>query len=265
MKRILIKIAYDGVSYKGWQSGGSGICVEDIINKKLSKLLNEDVKIFAISRTDTGVSAMSNYATFDTNSKINPNKLFFAINNLLPKDISILESMEVPLNFNLRKIPTKKTYIYTIHNSKIRNPIKEHNAHFVHYDIDIKKMNKAKKYLIGTHDFKSFINPDANILKYLKKNNITNTEKWTTRTIYDIKIKKKNDIITITIVGNSFLYQMVRIICGSLLKVGMNMWAPKYIKEILEKKNRKYAGFTLPGKGLLLYNIEFLNKKTFLI
>ena len=259
----MIKIAYDGTSYHGFQSGGSGKCIEDIVNKNLSKLLNEEIKIYATSRTDAGVSALSNYAVFDTSSKVKPDKLFFAINNLLPKDISILESKEVPMDFNPRKIPTKKTYIYTIHNSKIRNPVKEHFAHFVYYDIDINKMNKAKKYLIGTHDFKAFINPEANILKYIKNNSIMDTEKLTTRTIYDIKIKKKSDMITITIIGNSFLYQMVRIICGSLLKVGMNMWEPKYIKEILEKKDRKYAGFTLPGKGLLLYDIKFINKKSF--
>lgn len=253
----MIKIAYDGTNYNGWQTGDKTNGIEDILNTKISKLTNEDIKIIGTSRTDSGVHANCNIAVFDSNSDIRPDKYSYAINNLLPDDISILESKEVPLDFNPRKAKTRKTYIYRIHNSKIRNPLKEHFAHHVYYDIDIDRMILASKYLIGTHDFKSFINPESQIIQFANEVGI-NDEGITTREIYSIDIKKIEDIIEIQIIGNGFLYHMVRIIVGTLLKIGMKMWEPDYIKEIMDKKDRKFAGFTLPAKGLTLENIEFI-------
>ena len=118
-------------------------------------------------------------------------------------------------------------------------------------------MKAASKYLIGEHNFKSFINPESQILQLANEQNISD-EKLTTREIYSIDISKDDDMIEIKIVGNGFLYHMVRIICGTLLKIGMNMWEPCYIKDIMDKKDRKYAGFTLPAKGLTLESIEFM-------
>ena len=257
MKRIMIKIAYDGTNYNGWQTGGTNIGIEDIINAKISKATNENIKVIGTSRTDSGVHANCNYAVFDTESDIKADKYTYVLNNLLPDDISILKSFEVKPDFHPRKHSAKKTYIYRIHNSKIRNPIKEHFAHHVYYDIDIDKMISASKYLIGKHDFKSFINPESQILQYAISQNY-DTSDITTKEIYSIDIDKLDDIISIKICGNGFLYHMVRIICGTLLKIGMKMWEPDSIIEILEKKDRKYAGFTLPAKGLTLENIEFV-------
>lgn len=257
MKRILIKIAYDGSNYSGWQNGKETGSIESLLNQKISEATNENIKIIGTSRTDSGVHSNGNIAVFDTNCDIAPDKFYFILNNLLPQDISILESREVSLDFNPRKINCKKTYIYRIHNAKVRNPLLEHNAYFVYYNIDINKMIEAKEYLIGEHDFKSFINPESQSIQNSIKNNSFN-ENITTRYIYSIDINKNdNDIIEIKITGNGFLYHMVRIICGTLLKIGMNMWEPKYIKEIMDKKDRKNAGFTLPANGLTLENIEF--------
>lgn len=250
MKRILIKIAYDGSKYNGWQTGSNLSGIEDVLNDVISKVTNEDIKIIGASRTDSGVHSNGNMAVFDTKSDIKPDKFFYVINNLLPEDISILSSEEVPLTFHPRKCDAKKTYIYRIHNSKVRNPIYEHNAHFVYYDININRMIEASKYLLGVHDFRSFINPESQVFEH--ENPIT------IREIYNIDIRKINEIIEIEICGNGFLYHMVRIICGTLLKIGMNMWDTSYIKEILDKKDRKYAGFTLPAKGLTLEKIEFI-------
>lgn len=252
----MIKIAYDGTNYNGWQTGDKTNGIEDILNKVISKLTNEDVKIIGTSRTDSGVHSNGNIAVFDTNSNIRPDKFCFAINNLLPNDISILESCEVDMNFHPRKCDVIKTYIYRIHCAKIRNPIKEHFAHHVYYNIDVDKMILASKHFIGKHDFKSFINPDSQIIKLAKELNYDN-DNITIREIYSIDINKANDIIEIKISGNGFLYHMVRIICGTLLKVGMNMIDPDQIIEIMDKKDRKYAGFTLPAKGLTLESIEF--------
>ena len=259
----MIKIAYDGSNYNGWQTGdkrnGTSNGIENILNSVISKVTNENISIIGTSKTDSGVHANCNIAVFDTESNIPTDKFLFAINNYLPNDISILESREVPLDFHPRKCKTKKTYIYNIHNAKIRNPLKEHFAHFVYYDIDIEKMKIASKYLIGKHNFKSFINPDSQIIKYLSKNYHDDQYKnITIKEIYSIDISKTDDMIQIKICGNSFMYHMVRIICGTLLKIGMGMWEPNYILDILEKEDRKFAGFTLPAKGLILENIEFI-------
>ena len=257
MKRILIKIAYDGRNYKGWQGSDETLSIEHIINKAVSKATNEDISIIGTSRTDSGVHANCNIAVFDTNSDINPEKFTYVLNNLLPDDISIYESYEVKNDFHPRKVKSKKTYIYRLHTAKIRNPLKERDAHFIYYDVDVDKMIEASKYLIGVHDFRSFINPESQSIEKAINENIP-IENVTTKEIYEIDIRKYDDIIEIKIVGNGFLYHMVRIICGTLLKVGMGMWEPSYVVEIMNKKNRKYAGFTLPAKGLTLQNIEFI-------
>ena len=258
MKNILLKIAYDGTYFNGWQTGGTGKSIEMTINKAISKILNQDIKISGASRTDSMVSSNGNYANFLTDKDINPDKFYFAINNYLPDTISILASKEVPIDFNIRKEVEKKEYIYRIHNAKVRNPVYEHNAAFIYYDIDIDLMNEGKKYIIGTKDFKSFINPESQLLIKYKD---TPSDFLTTRTIYDIIINKFNDIIEISVIGNGFLYHMVRIIIGTLLKVGMKMYTPQYIEEILEKKDRQYAGFTMPAHGLTLEKIYFKNEK----
>ena len=257
MKRILLKIAYRGDRYKGWQGGDKKLSIENIINQAISKATNENISIIGTSRTDSGVHADCNIAVFDTESDINPSKYTYVLNNLLPDDISIKESYEVNLDFHPRRAKCIKTYIYRIHSAKIRSPLKEWNAHFVYYDIDIKKMIEASKYLIGLHDFKSFINPESQMIEHAIERNIP-IEDVTTREIYNIEITQSDDIIEIKISGNGFLYHMVRIICGTLLKIGMGMWEPSYIVEIMNMKDRKYAGFTLPAKGLTLQNIEFI-------
>ena len=260
MRRVLIKIAYDGRNYKGWQGSDKYKSIEYIINSALRKATQEDISIIGTSRTDSGVHANCNIAVFDTNSSIDPTKYSYVLNNLLPDDISVYESYEVDKGFHPRKHNTKKTYVYKIHSAKIRNPLKERDAHFVYYDIDIDKMKDASTYLIGTHDFKSFINPESQMLQNAKLRNV-DEKKVTTKTIYSIDITDNKDIIAIKIIGNGFLYHMVRIIAGTLLKIGMGMWEPSYIKEILDKRDRRYAGFTLPAKGLTLENIEFVNQK----
>lgn len=256
MKRILLKIAYDGTNFKGWQNGKNSRSVEETINNTLTELLKEKIKIFGVSRTDSGVHANCNYATFDTNIDIVPDKIYFAINDLLPRDISILESKEVSMDFDVKHHDFIKTYIYRIHNAKIRNPLKEHNAYFCYYDIDLNKLKEAAKYLIGKHNFISFINPNSQTLTNAKERG-QNLDELTIREIYDIEIKKIDDIIEIKYIGSGFMYQMVRIMTGTILKAGMNMIKPIDIIDIMNKKNRKFAGLTLPGHGLTLENIEF--------
>jgi tRNA pseudouridine38-40 synthase len=243
-KRVKLVISYDGTNYCGWQIQINGITVEEILNRELSRLLKEDITVIGASRTDSGVHALGNVAVFDTYSKIPPEKMCFALNQRLPEDIRIQESCEVPLDFHPRFCESVKTYEYKILNRRFDIPVLRLYTYFVYVPLDIEKMKKAAEYIVGEHDFKSFCSA---------RTQVTNT----VRTIYELKLEKQEDIIKIRIAGNGFLYNMVRIIVGTLIKVGMGVYPPEYVKEILEACDRNLAGPKAPAKGLTLVGIEY--------
>ncbi|HHX56138.1 MAG TPA: tRNA pseudouridine(38-40) synthase TruA [Clostridiales bacterium] len=248
MKRIYLKIAYDGTNYKGWQKQPNAITIEGMLNNKLSKILGEKIEIIGASRTDSGVHALCNVAVFDTETKIPANRISLALNRRLPRDIVIQESKEVSPNFHPRDCKSIKTYEYQIFNNKCPLPTRRLYHYFVHHKLNIEDMKKAAKYLVGAHDFKSFC---------LKK---TKTQS-TVRTIYSIDIEKNNDLISITVKGNGFLYNMVRGIVGTLIYVARGVYPPEYVKEILEKKDRKFAGPNAPAHGLNLIDTKYLEEE----
>ena len=208
MRRIKLTIAYDGTAYKGWQLQPNGVTIEEMLNKALSDLLKEPVCVIGASRTDSGVHARGNVAVFDTESRIPGDKFCYAVNRGLPEDIRVVKSEEVPLDWHPRKQNCVKTYEYQILNCKIEIPTRRLYAHFCYYPLNVEKMNEAAKYLIGEHDFISFC--AAN-----------HQAEETVRTIYGAEVKKNDeDIVTIRLCGSGFLYNMVRIIAGTLLKVG---------------------------------------------
>lgn len=242
MKRIFLRIAYDGTNYHGFQVQPNAETIEGVINRELSRILRENISIIGASRTDAGVHALGNVAVFDTEAKIPAEKVAYALNVSLPEDIKIQESFEVPLDFHPRHQETIKTYEYKIYNAKFPLPQHRLYEHFLYYHLDVEKMQEAANYLIGEHDFKSFCSIHAQV-------------ESTVRTIYDIKVSKQQDVITIRITGNGFLYNMVRIIAGTLMDAGQKFFPSEYMKEILEKKDREYAGNTAPAKGLTLVEI----------
>lgn len=244
MKRIKMIVAYDGTNYHGWQIQKNGNTIEAELNKALSKLLNEPILVEGASRTDSGVHAMGNVAVFDTNSKIPADKICFALNQRLPDDIRIQHSEEVSADWHPRRQNCVKTYEYQILNQKIEMPLFRLYSYFYYHPLDLDKMRAAAKYLIGEHDFKSFCT-------------IRTQTDDTVRKIYGIDIKKEQSIIKIKITGNGFLYNMVRIIVGTLLKVGGGKYPPEYMEEILDKRSRKAAGPTIPAKGLSLISLEY--------
>lgn len=243
-KRVFMKIAYDGTNYCGWQIQINGITVEEVINKHLSELLNEEIAVIGASRTDSGVHAMGNVAVFDTETRIPAEKICFALNQRLPDDIRILESREVPQDFHPRFCNSTKTYQYKILNRKIPIPTERLYSHFVYMDLNIEKMKKAAEYIVGEHDFKSFCSTRTQVEN-------------TVRTIYSLDIEKKEDMIYITISGNGFLYNMVRIIVGTLMKVGLSVYPPEHVKEIIEACDRNVAGPKAPAQGLTLLKIDY--------
>lgn len=244
MRRIMLTVAYDGTAYNGWQVQPNGITIEGELNRALKELLGEDISVIGASRTDAGVHALCNMAVFDTESRILPEKIAPALNARLPEDIRVQRSVEVAPDFHPRRCNTKKTYEYRIYMGKYENPIGRQYAHFVYVPLDVEKMEKAAGYLVGEHDFKSFCVAKAQVLT-------------TVRTLYGIEVKKEGNYLTIRVSGNGFLFNMVRIIAGTLLEVGKGKLAPEQVKEILEAKDRQEAGPTAPARGLTLVSFEF--------
>lgn len=237
-------IAYDGTNYCGWQIQPNGITIEEIVNKALSKLTGEKIVVIGASRTDSGVHAMGNVAVFDTETTIPPERVAMAVNRILPEDIVVVKSEEVPLDFHPRYCDCEKTYEYHIVNTRIPIPTKRLTNYFVSYELDLDKMREGASYLIGEHDFASFCNIKTDV-------------ESTVRTVKELEILENGEEITIRISGNGFLYNMVRIIVGTLIRVGRGFYEPVQVKEILEAKNRKAAGVTAPPHGLMLMEIRY--------
>jgi len=244
MKRVKLVVAYDGTNYHGWQVQDNGITIEEVLNRTISELVQEDIKVIGASRTDAGVHACGNVAVFDTESRIPGDKFSFALNQRLPDDIRIQESCEVDADFHPRYADTVKTYEYNILNRRFELPSKRLYAAFCYYPMDIERMNQAAAYLVGEHDFKSFCSAGAQV-------------QTTVRTIYAVNVTKEDDMVHIRIAGNGFLYNMVRIIAGTLMQVGTGLMEPERVKEILEARDRSKAGPTAVAKGLTLVEIRY--------
>ena len=254
MKRIKLIISYDGTDYVGWQVRTNGIAIEQVINEHLSALLEEEVRIIGASRTDSGVHARGNVAVFDTETRIPPSKIALAMNQRLPDAIKIVRSEEVRPDFHPRYGAVSKTYQYTILNSRVNLPLHMRYTDYVYYELDAEKMKQAAVFLLGEHDFEAFSSAGGQ-------------QKSSIRTIYEIGIETEAlsdavdgfapKLVWITIRGNGFLYNMVRIIAGTLEKVGMGVYPPEYVKEILESRDRSLSAPKAPARGLTLMKIEY--------
>ena len=244
MKRIKLVTAYDGTNYHGSQIQNNGETIEGVLKAELSSLLKEEINLIGASRTDAGVHARGNVYVFDTISRIPPEKFTYALNARLPEDIRIQESCEVPADFHPRHQNTIKTYEYRVLNRKL--PLPEHRlyTHFTYEELNLEKMNEACKYFLGEHDFASFCASGSQA-------------ESTVREIYDLHVKKEGDLLTISVTGNGFLYNMVRIIAGTLLKVGGGHILPEETEKIIAGKDRALAGPTAPAKGLTLVKIRY--------
>lgn len=243
-KRVFMRIAYDGTNYCGWQIQNNGITVEEVINRELSGLLKEDIHVIGASRTDSGVHALGNVAVFDTETRIPGEKISFALNQRLPEDIRVQESKEVAQDFHPRYCNSVKTYEYKILNRTFPMPTERLYSHFVYMKLDVDKMKEAAEYIVGEHDFKSFCSSHSQVEN-------------TVRTVYSIDIAKDGDMIKILIKGNGFLYNMVRIIVGTLMKVGLKVYPPEHVQEIIEAKDRGQAGQKVEACGLTLVRLEY--------
>jgi tRNA pseudouridine38-40 synthase len=251
MKRIRLIIAYDGTDFAGWQIQNNAVTVEGVLTNALRSLLQEEVQVIGASRTDSGVHARGNVAVFDTETRIPPEKIAIALNQRLPETVRVQKSEEVPADFHPRYCDSVKTYEYTILNTKIQIPTEQRYSYHVYHKLDLDKMREAANMLIGTHDFSAFCSAGSQV-------------KSKVRTIYDVTLEEQKlpygnggRKILIRISGNGFLYNMVRIIAGTLVEVGQGRRSADMVKAALEGNDRSMAGPTSPPQGLMLMEIKY--------
>jgi tRNA pseudouridine38-40 synthase len=237
-------VAYDGTNYCGWQAQPNGVTIEEKLNEALTNLLGEEIHVTGASRTDAGVHSLGNVCVFDTDTRMPAAKISFALNQRLPEDIVVQDSCEVAEDFHPRYAESEKTYEYRILNRRFRLPTRRLDTYFYYYPLDVDRMKEAASYLVGEHDFRSFCAVNAQV-------------KSTVRTVYRCSVNRADDIITIRITGNGFLYNMVRIIAGTLIKVGSGEIAPSDMPRILRARDRSASGPTAPAHGLTMIGIEY--------
>lgn len=244
MRNLRFTMSYDGTAYHGFQIQKEEVTIEGTLKEAIFKLTGENVDIIGCGRTDAGVHAMNYTFNFKTNSGIPCEKFPIALNTVTPDDITILSCEEVCIDFHSRFCAKNKTYRYIIYNGKFRNPFMNRYSYYYKHKLDIGKMLIAKKYIEGTHDFSCFMAQGSVV-------------RDTVRTVYSIDIDNKDDRIIIDICGNGFLYNMVRIIVGTLIGAGSGKIEPEALKSIIDSKNRENAGMTVPPNGLYLKEVIY--------
>lgn len=244
-------VSYEGTRYNGWQKqGNTSNTIQGKIEEILSRMLDETIEIFGSGRTDAGVHALGQ--VFHFHSQVNvleeysSSDFLTTFNSFLPKDIRVLAIEECDLRFHARLNAKEKTYRYQIDISTFGNLFLRNTSHHVNKELDINAMKKGASYLLGTHDFKSFCSN-----KRMKKSSI--------RTIYQIDITKdlSNELLILSYTGNGFLYNMVRIMTGTLIEIGLGLRAPEDILSALDSCDRGLAGHTAPPQGLFLVSVSY--------
>lgn len=258
-RRILLRAAYDGTNYHGWQVQPNAKTIEGELNRVLTQLTGEKIQVTGASRTDAGVHALGNVAVFDTASKIPAEKFSYALNQRLPEDIVIQSSLQVADDFHPRHCDCCKTYEYDILNRTFPLPAYRNTAYFLYGDLDLDAMRRACQAFPGEHDFASFCAAGAQV-------------QTTVRTIYSLEVleqplavtergvssqRSPERLLTIRVRGNGFLYNMVRIIAGTLVEVGRGHIRPEEVEGIIAACDRAKAGPTAPARGLRLVEIKY--------
>ncbi|MBP7222272.1 MAG: tRNA pseudouridine(38-40) synthase TruA [Sedimentibacter sp.] len=244
VRNIKLLIAYDGTAYHGWQRQLNKPSIQETIENALSAVMKEKIDLTGSGRTDSGVHALGQAANFKVDTRIPEDKIKIALNSNLPRDIRILESIDVHPDFNARFDALDKTYMYQIYNDRVNNPFYARYSCFVPQILNMDKMEEGLKLIEGTHDFKAFMASGSNV-------------KTTVRTVYNAKLLKEGNLLKIYIKGNGFLYNMVRIIAGTLIDTGKGLTDISCIEKALEDKDRTVLGQTAPPEGLFLMDVNY--------
>ncbi len=248
MRHLKLKLAYDGTNYVGWQVQNNGVSIQECLERGWHSVTQEAIRITASGRTDSGVHAKAQICSLKTRSNLPHQRLVQALNAETPEDISVLEIVDAPPGFHAIRDATSKTYVYEIQHGRIRNVIGGNYRWFVSKPMDVEAMRTASKYLLGEHDFVSFQTTGSERLTTTR--NVTQLD-------LDSYMIDQFSHLRITISANGFLYNMVRSIVGTLVKVGTEKRPPAWVKEVLDAKDRRAAGKTAPAAGLTLDRVEY--------
>lgn len=244
MKYFKLTIAYDGTAYHGWQRQNNAVTVQEVFEKAIFDLIGKNVVVQGCSRTDAGVHAREYVLSFELDSTINCRGLQFGLNSRLPEDIAVKKCEEVNSDFHARYCCKGKEYEYIVHNSEIKDPFLKNTAYRSWYPIDAEKLDAAAKDFVGMHDFKAMCSTDC-------------TKENTVRTIYYFNVRRDGDLVIFNVSGDGFLYNMVRIMVGTLLFINEGKIGENDIPKILESKDRTKAGKTVPPQGLYLNKVFY--------
>ncbi|MBR3149895.1 MAG: tRNA pseudouridine(38-40) synthase TruA [Eubacterium sp.] len=244
MKRLLITIKYDGTEYHGWQVQSNALSVQEEFQNAVERVFGERLDVKGCSRTDSGVHADMYCLTLDTDMNISSEGVVMALNTKLPKDISAIDCKEVPDTFHPRYDCKSKTYVYRIYNGKIRDPFLERYAYHYRFPLDAEYLNSEAQHFVGTHDFSGFCSVKSDV-------------EDTVRTITKAEVKREGDMVLFTFEGDGFLYNMVRIMVGTLLFVSEGKIKSGELKDVISSKTRSRAGKTAPAKGLYLSKVNY--------
>lgn len=242
--RVKMTVAYDGTNYCGWQIQPNGVTVEQRLNEALTDLFGTEIKVTGASRTDAGVHSLGNVCIFDVETRMPAEKVSYALNQRLPEDIVVVDSCQVSEDFHPRFSKSHKTYEYRILNRRFPDPTRRLDTYFFHHPLDVGRMREAARWLEGEHDFRSFAS-------------VHMQSETSVRTIDSCDVVQERDVIRICVTGSGFLYNMVRIIAGTLIKVGCGDLDAAQIPDILAARDRSAAGPTAPAHGLTMIGIEY--------
>lgn len=245
LRNLLITISYDGKNFHGWQIQHNSITVQEVFQNALEKIIGDKPDLKGCSRTDSGVHANMYCISIKTAHPIEPNRLKAALNRWLPKSVAVLDCREVPLDFHARYSCVSKEYIYKIWNSEVRNPFLDGYALHYRYKIDENLLHIASQAYVGYHDFSSFCTLDRREKGDMRRN------------VKSFSVIRNGDLVTMKVEADGFLYNMVRIMVGTLLRVQQGKISPDGILDIIEKKDRSFSGPTAQACGLYLNRVIY--------
>jgi len=245
MRNFKMIVEYDGTAYCGWQRQENGLTIQQVLEEAIQLITGEKATVIGSGRTDAGVHALNQVASFKCTTNLPVNNIYRGINSVLPSDIVVKELEEVPDDFHAQHDVKSKVYVYKICNQRLRPALGRNFFWFIRFPLDLERMREASRYLIGTHDFSCFCATGTHV-------------KDRVRTIIDIEIKTCDDgLIEIKVEAQGFLKYMVRNIIGTLVEVGRGKRKPEEMKVIVESRNRKIAGVTAPAYGLFLKEVKY--------
>lgn len=245
IRNFKMVVEYDGSAYRGWQRQKNGVSIQQVLEEAIKKITGQKVSVIGSGRTDAGVHALNQVASFRCATKLPVNSIYRGVNSVLPEDIVVKQMEEVPFEFHAQRDVKSKIYVYKICNQKLRPALGRNYSWFVRFDLDLVKMRQAAKALIGTHDFSCFCATGTDVQDRV-------------RTIKNIEIKNGQEgNIEIIVEAKGFLKYMVRNIIGTLVEVGRGKREPEEMRKIIDSRDRKIAGATAPAHGLFLMEVIY--------